>query len=461
MGRREAQQQSLLVPAAQGPRHIFYDALNARLDDTKFDEKVEKLCASYFEEAERRGQPSIPPGVYFRMLMVGYFEGIESERGIEWRCTDSLSLRRFIGIANTARVPDHSTLSRMRKRLDEKVFSEVFNVVLALVAEHGLLQGKTLGVDSTQLRADAAMKAIVRKDTKEDYEAYTKRLATEAGEAERPTAEDARRHDRKRKGKKTSNEDWKSETDADARIARMKNGTTRLAHKAEHVIDLDSGAIVEIGLHPADAHDTATLEQSLENAVARIEATTPTAEEPVREVVTDKGYHKLALLLVLGAVGFRTFIPEPKQSGSRDWVSKPVGTDKAFHQNRARCRRDKGKRLLRKRGELVERPNAHLYETGGMRRLRLRGRVNANKRLLIHAAAANLGLVMRKKYGFGTPRGLAEAAAAVISLVLAWCWGVLQVVKPNDLRRPGSNHQPPQSITQTIFGRRALNSTGC
>lgn len=462
MGRREAEQQSLLVPAVRGPSHVFYDALNKRLDEAKFDEKVEQLCQGYFEEAERRGQPSIPPGVYFRMLMVGYFEGIESERGIEWRCTDSLSLRRFLGIANTARVPDHSTLSRMRKRLDETVFSEVFNVVLALVAEHGLLQGKTLGVDSTQLRADAAMKAIVRKDTKEDYQAYTKRLAAEAGEAEKPTAEDARRHDRKRKGKKTSNKDWESKTDPDARIARMKNGTTRLAHKAEHVIDLDSGAIVEVGLHSADAHDTATLELSLEKAVARIEATQSAEElEPVREVVTDKGYHKLALLLVLGALGFRTFIPEPKQSGSRDWVNKPVGTDKAFHQNRARCRRDKGKRLLRKRGELVERPNAHLYETGGMRRLRLRGRVNANKRLLIHAAAANLGLVMRKKFGFGTPRGLAEAAAAVFSFVVAWCWGVLQVFRPNDQRRPDANHQTPRTITQPMFGPRADISTGC
>ena len=459
MGRREPQQDSMLVPAIRGPSHIFYDRLNAQLDELKFDLKVEKLCEGFFEEKEKRGRPSIAPGMYFRMLLVGYFEGIESERGIEWRCTDSLSLRRFLRVGDTERVPDHSTLSRMRQRLAEEVFSEVFDVVLALVAQHGLLQGKTLGVDSTQLRADASMKAIVRKDTGENYQDYTKRLAAAAGEAEKPTADDARRHDRKRKGKKTSNKEWKSKTDEDARIARMKNGTTRLAYKAEHVVDLDSGAIAEVGLHPADAHDTATLEVSLLKAVARIEAATGNEKAP--QVVTDKGYHKATLLLVLLALGFRTFIPEPKQNGERHWGDKGEGAAQAFHQNRARCRRDKGKRLLRKRGELVERPNAHLYETGGMRRLRLRGKSNANKRLLIHAAGANLGLVMRKAYGFGTPRGLAAAVAAVFASIRAWCWGWFPIALRHNHKRPGANHQPLPGAKElgSILG--AVTSTGC
>ncbi len=447
----------MLVPAIRGPSHLFYDRLNAELDELKFDLKVEKLCEGFFEEKEKRGRPSIAPGMYFRMLLVGYFEGIESERGIEWRCTDSLSLRRFLRVGDTERVPDHSTLSRMRQRLAEEVFSEVFDVVLALVAQHGLLQGKTLGVDSTQLRADASMKAIVRKDTGENYQDYTKRLAAAAGEAEKPTADDARRHDRKRQGKKTSNKEWKSKTDEDARIARMKNGTTRLAHKAEHVVDLDSGAIAEVGLHPADAHDTATLEVSLLKAVGRIEAATGNEKAP--QVVTDKGYHKVTLLLVLLAMGFRTFIPEPKQPGNRHWVDKGAGAAQAFHQNRARCRRSKGKRLLKKRGELVERPNAHLYETGGMRRLRLRGRSNANKRLLIHAAAANLGLVMRKAHGFGTPRGLAGKAVAIFVSLLAWCWGWLQLAvegitstqTQTTTRSPASraDHLKPGPVTST------------
>lgn len=463
MGRREAQQESMLVPVVRGPSHLFYDRLNAELAEQKFDEKVEKLCESFFEEKERRGRPSIPPGQYFRMLLVGYFEGIESERGIEWRCTDSLSLRRFIGVMDTGRVPDHSTLSRMRKRLDEDVFSDVFNVVLAVVAEHGLLKGTTLGVDSTQLRADASMKAIVRKDTGETYQEYTKRLAAAAGEAEKPTADDARRHDRKRKGKKTSNKEWESKTDDDARIARMKNGTTRLAHKAEHVIDLDTGAIAQVGLHPADAHDTATLEQSLAAAVERIESVTGEEKEK-RQLVTDKGYHKVGLLLALVALGFRTYIPEPKQKGERHWGDKGEGAAQVFHQNRARCSRRKGKRLLRKRGELVERPNAHLYETGGMRRLRLRGRSNANKRLLIHAAGANLGLVMRKTHGYGTPRGLAGAARAVLASLLAWCWGLLRaapahLTRTRDQARPASPHITERRPSPDVGG--AVLSTGC
>ena len=461
MGRREGHQESIFVPVQRGPSHIFYDGLEVILDGAEFDAKVESLCSPFFEQKEKRGQPSIPPGQYFRMLLVGYFEGIESERGIEWRCADSLSLRRFLRVADDGRVPDHSTLSRMRHRLTADVFSEVFNVVLSLVEAHGLLQGKTLGVDSTQLRADASMKAIVRKDTGENYQDYTKRLAAAAGEAEKPTADDARRHDRKRNGKKTSNKEWVSTTDDDARIARMKNGTTRLAHKAEHVIDLDSGAIVEVGLHAANEHDTATLQLSLENAVARIEAVKGEGEEKPREVVTDKGYHKAALLLALLALGFRTFIPEPKQNGERHWGDKGDGAAAAFHQNRARCRRDKGKGLLRKRGELVERPNAHLYETGGMRRLRLRGRGNANKRLLIHAAGANLGLVMRKQYGFGTPRGLAAAAIAVFISIAAWCRGLRSIAALISMRRPGAKRKPLHIAIQPSSKLNAVSSTGC
>lgn len=452
----------MLVPALRAPSHLFYDRLNKELDEQKFDQRVEGLCERFFNQSEARGRPSIAPGVYFRMLLVGYFEGIESERGIEWRCSDSLSLRRFIGVTDTQRVPDHSTLSRMRTRLDEAVFDEVFNVVLGVVKQHGLLTGKTLGVDSTQLRADASMKAIVRKDTAETYQEYTKRLAAEAGEGETPTADDARRHDRKRKGKKTSNKEWESKTDTDARIARMKNGTTRLAHKAEHVVDLDSGAIAGVMLHPADAHDTATLELSLTQAVQRIDAVTGDDEAPSpRELVTDKGYHKLALLLALTALGMRTFIPEPKFNGAREWTHKEEGTKASFHQNRARCRRRKGKQLLRKRGELLERPNAHLYETGGMRRLRLRGRVNASKRLLLHAAAANLGLVMRKKYGFGTPRGLAQAMAAVFARFATWCWVACQAAKRLSLIPRSANHQPPQSALLGAVMVTATSSTGC
>jgi transposase len=406
----------MMVPVVRGPVHVFYDRLNKLLDEVKFDITVESLCEKFFEEKEKRGRPSMAPGVYFRMLLVGYFEGLESERGIEWRCADSMSLKRFIQIQDGERVPDHSTLSRMRTRLETNIFSEVFDIVLTLVAKHELLSGNTLGIDSTMLRADASMKQIVRKDTGEKYQDYTKKLAEAAGETKgKPTAEEAQRHDRKRKKKKTSNKVWKSETDEDARIARMKNGTTKLAYKAEHVVDISTGAIVEIALHHADRVDTATAQLSLENAVTRIEKAIEKTTEETRQVVADKGYHKLALLLTLGALGFRTYIPEKKQNGKRHWDDKPVGAAQAFHQNHARCSRDKGKCLLRKRGEFVERPNAHLYETGGMRRLRLRGLENANKRLVIQGAAANLGLIMRTQYKFGTPRGFSGGRRSFFS----------------------------------------------
>ena len=416
MGRRETRQLAMMVPVVRGPAHVFYDRLNKLLDEVKFDISVETLCQKFFKENEKGGRPSIAPGVYFRMLLVGYFEGIESERSIEWRCADSMSLRRFIQIQDGGRVPDHSTLSRMRTRLDTNIFSGVFDIVLTLVAKHKLLSGSTLGIDSTMLRADASMKHIVRKDTGEKYQDYTKKLAEAAGETKaKPTAEEAQRHDRKRKKKKTSNKEWQSKTDDDARIARMKNGTTKLAYKAEHVVDIDTGAIAEISLHHADKGDTATAQQSLENAVRRIEKATGEKLQKKREVVADKGYHKLALLLTLGALGLRTYFPEKKQNGNRHWDDKPVGASQAFHQNQARCSREKGKQLLRKRGEFVERPNAHLYETGGMRRLRLRGLENANKRLVIQGAAANLGLIMRTKYKFGTPRGFSGGRRSFLS----------------------------------------------
>ena len=204
------------------------------------------------------------------------------------------------------------------------------------------------------------------------------------------------------------------------------------------------------------------MELSLLNAVARIEAATGNEKAP--QVVTDKGYHKIGLLLVLAAMGFRTYIPEPKQKGQRHWGDKGDGAAQVFHQNRARCGRTKGKRLLRKRGELVERPNAHLYETGGMRRLRLRGRSNANKRLLIHAAAANLGLVMRKTHGFGTPRGLAAAARAVFAVFIAWCMRALGFATSDSGIGWGQRRPAPPRITELelpAHAAGAVNSTGC
>jgi transposase len=416
---------------AAAPGHRFYEKLNELLKKHEFDRQVEDLCVPFYKEEGTVGRPSVPPGTYFRMLLVGYFEGIESERGICWRCADSLSLRSFLGLAMTESVPDQSTLSRIRKRLPKELFEQVFKIVLKFVASEGLLKGKVAGVDSTYLRADASMKSIVRRDSGEQYADYIRGLA-EAEEGEGATAEDATRLDRKR-SKKTSNAEWKSSTDEDARIARLKDGRTRLAYKAEHVVDLETDAIIDAKVHVADVPDAATLVDAAERARERIERAhddddddNPTAStsrislpaSPVIEIVADKGYHKAIVIRELTEKGFRTFLPERKQSGQRRWTNKGGQlTADAFHANRARTRRAKGRARQRLRGEHLERSFAFACETGAMRRVRLRGKDNVSKRWVIHAAAQNLGLVMRKWFGYGTPRGLAAALAAVLAYV--------------------------------------------
>ncbi len=444
MGRRKGNQESMWVAhneIQRGPGHRFYEKLNDLLREAKFDRKAEELCAAYFDADHTPGRRSIPPGVYFRMHLIGYFEGIESERGIEWRCADSMSLREFLGLDLTDRVPDHSTLSRMRSRLPLEVHQQAFVLILSIVEQKGLLRGRVTGVDSTFLRADASMKAIVRRDTKESYPEFIKRLAEENG-MENPTEEDARRFDRRRKGKKASNKDWKSTTDSSARIAKLKDGRTRMAYKSEHVVDLETGAIVGVTVHQADRSDMATIEETLEAAQENLRefrdadsaeckdddtdgngypgnSASKDTNEGIQSIVADKGYNKATLLRQLKEKGYRTYIPERRQKGTRLWMDKGGReTAAAFYENRARVGRKKGKALQRKRGELVERTFAHICETGGARRTRLRGRDNVSKRYLLQAGAANLGLVMRSVFGRGTPRGMAESLQALALAVL-------------------------------------------
>lgn len=481
MGRREGQQSDMWIShkdVAGGPGHRFYDKLNELLAERRFDREVEALCAKYYAGADEPGRPSIPPGVYFRMLLVGYFEGIESERGIAWRCADSLSLKQFLGVATTAETPDHSSLSRIRKRLPKEVYVEVFRTILSVVESRGLLKGRVVGVDSTYLRADASMRAIVRRDTGESYRKYLERLAKAEGIA-KPTAEDCRRMDKKRK-KKTSNREWASSTDPDARITRLKDGRTRLAYKPEHVVDLDTGAIIAAEMHAADLGDAASLPASLEAARANVLATAERAgkenhddddEDPPAtgstddskkvEVIADKGYHKAELLRQLEEAGFRPYIPERRQKTRRRWRDKGgLATALSFYANRARVKRSKSKALHRRRGELVERTFAHLCETGGHRRTRLRGADNMHKRYLLQAAAANLGLVMRKAFGCGTPREMAARARAVfvfIAAMVVWTAWYLEFIGAK-CRKPGSAPTRPMIGWDRPL---AVSSTGC
>src|SRR3954470_22894218 len=376
LGRQRDRQSEMLVSWAEMPRspgHVFYDRLKSELVAAGFDGFVEGLCAPHY--AARRGRPSLPPGRYFRMLLVGYFEGIDSERGLEWRCADSLSLREFLRLGTTERGPDHSWLSKTRSRLPLEVDEAVVAWVLERLAEHGLVQGDRIGVDASTMEANAALRAIVRRGSGEGYREMLKRLAEESGIAT-PTAEDLIRLDRKRKGKRLSNAEWASPTDPEARIAKLKDGRTRLAYKPEHAVDLDTGAIVAAEVHAADEGDTATLPGTLATAEANLAAVgaVPTPEGPA-ELVADKGYHSRDGLKDLEDGAWKSRIAEKKVAGVNRWRGDEEAR-RAVYNNRARLRSGVAKEAFKLRAERVERSFALTLDRGGMRRAWLRGRDN-------------------------------------------------------------------------------------
>jgi len=424
--RKPAFQRELFVLAEELPTtaaHPFYAKVNDLLEKNGFDRFAQERCASFY--ASRLGRPGLPPGNYFRLMMIGYFEGIASERGIAWRVADSLALRHFLGLALTEPTPDHSTISKTRRLISLETHHEVFSWVLELLAREKILVGKTIGVDATTLEANAAMRGIIRRDTGEPYPEFLEKLAKAAG-VDTQSREDLARFDRKRK-KKTSNKDWKSPVDPDSRVARMKSGSTHLAHKIEHAVDMDSGAVVGVTVQGADLGDTTTVHETVRESIFGLgSASGPKGNPDLRrnvltEIVTDKGYNSSAAILDLSIFGLRTYIPEPER-GTRDWTGKDAERD-ATSANRRRIRGKRGQALLRKRGEQVERSFAHCYETGGMRRLFLRGRENIKKRLLIHLAGFNFSLIMRKLFGKGTPRGWADFFCQILlQIVMFFRW---------------------------------------
>jgi transposase len=426
MGKRKLEEQGALwIAAGELPQtggHPFYVQVNRILDAAGFDRFVEKRCRGFY--ADKMGRPSLPPTVYFRLLLIGYFEGIDSERGIAWRLSDSLSLRRFLGHGLTDPTTDHSTLSRTRRLIDVETHQEIFVWVLQVLARHKLLDGKTSGVDATTLEANAALRSIVRRDTKESYQEFLTRLAQASG-IDTPTREDLVRIDKNRKNK-GSNKDWEHPHDPDAKITKMKDGRTHLAHKAEHAVDMKTGAIVAVTLQPADRGDTTSIAETIDQADKNLvevmkdeTACEQLSEHALREVVADKGYHSNAVLKDHHQREIRTYISEPDR-GRRNWtgkteeeVAEKSAARDAVYGNRRRIRGHYGKSLMRRRGELVERSFAHCYDTGEMRRTHLRRHENILKRLLIHAAGFNLSLVMRKIMGFGTARGLQGLLARI------------------------------------------------
>jgi transposase len=424
MGKRNRDRQPIMWLAATdfptAASHPFYTRLNQLLREQGFDDFAEAQCVSFY--AETMGRPSVPPGIYFRLLFIGYFEGIDSERGIAWRAADSFALRDFLGVGLEERPPDHSTISRTRRLIDLETHRTVFTWVLQCLSTAGLVKGKTIGIDATTLEANAALRSIVRRDTGESYEEFLTQLAKASGIGT-PTRADLARLDRKRK-KKGSNDDWTHPHDPDAKITKMKDGRTHLAYKAEHAVDLESGAIVGVTVQDADQGDTTTIQETLPEAAEQLEAVAAVADDAVaviEEVVADKGYHSRRTVQDLETLQIRTYISEPDR-GPQSWIDQEAERD-AVYANRRRISGDRGQRLLRKRAELLERPCAHLYETGGLRRVQVRGHGNVLKRLLVHAGAFNLGLWMRTLFGIGTPRGL-QGRVAAFGGVLSTFWSI-------------------------------------
>lgn len=432
LGRRKKQkQQSFWVAADKlggGPRNQFYDRLNQLLDEIDFDRRLEAAAEPYYENT---GRKSLPPGVYFRMIFIGYFEDISSQRGIAWRCEDSRSLARFLGYAPGESTPDHSTLSLTRERLPIEIHNLAFELVLAAAKEHGLLKGKTIAVDATDLEANASMKSIVRRDSGDDWREYLRKLYEEETGDSNPDDDELRRFDKNRKNKKVSNEEWVSTSDPDARIGKMKDGRTHMKYKAEHALDLDTEILLAAEVYPGDYGDTLTIEDTVMSAQTHLnEAETDCV---IEEVVADKGYHSDdALDRLQNESHQRTYIPEKKRKKPRISQGKSERVNKAYRRNRRNTTGTRGRRLQRLRSERVERSFAHLCDTGGARRTWLRSLEKVQKRYKMAAMAFNLGRIMRLLIGAGKPRYLAVLAERL-------CLTYLVTRGPQWLSRPFSN----------------------
>lgn len=443
---------------AETPGHPFYERLNRALDSAKFDLFCEEKCQEFYDE--KKGRPSLPPGVYFRLMLLGFFEGIDSERGIAWRVADSLSLRQFIGYEIDEETPDHVTISRTRRLIDEETHQSVFNWVLEQLARSGLIKGKTIGVDSTTLEANAAMKSIVRRDTRESYTDYLKRLAAAEG-AEANDAAALRRMDRKR-AKKMSNQEWESPSDSEAEITRLKDGRTALAFKVENAVDMETGAIVAVTTHGGAAADTETVEGTVIEAGVAVagvagEQAQEVHVEGVQEVVADRAYHSNEVLRSMEEMQVRTYIAEPER-GPRKWEGK-AAEKAAVYGNRRRVPGPRGKRLQRQRGERIERNFAHQFDTGGMDQLWVRGKGNVHKKVLLQAAACNLALLMRALYGVGKPMAAHDQNGEAIFATLAFLAVVYRLPEP--FREPtaqdSTRFRPTHSRNRGVHpGRKSL-----
>ena len=408
----------------EAPGHPFYQRLNRILDEEGFDRFCEGRCRRFYHE--KLGRPSLAPGIYFRLMMIGFFEGLDSERGIAWRLADSLTLRQFLRIGLDERTPDHVTISRTRRLIGAEAHQQVFAWVLKRLARGGLLKGKTIGIDSTTLEANAAMKSIVRRDSRQGYDEYLKRLAQTEG-AEAVDAAALRRMDRKRP-KRMRNEEWVNPADAEAEITRLKDGRTALAYKAEQAVDMETGAIVAVTTHGGALGDTDSIGETVAEAgiaVAEQAVQRAVNQAGIEEVVADKGYHSNEVMRKLAEWKLRSYVAEPER-GARKWKGK-AAEQAAVYANRRRISGERGKRLQAGRGERVERNFAHQFDTGGLDRLYVRGLGNVHKKLLIQAAACNLALLMRSLFGAGKPKAAHDRWGHLTFAILRLCSALIAI----------------------------------
>jgi transposase len=410
------------LPKASPSR--FYELLNGTLEAMGFAEEVWQICAPAYAEEKRGGRPGIDPVVYFKMLMIGFFEGIESERQIAARCEDSLSLRGFLGYALDEATPDHSSMSIIRQRLGGDCFARVFALVLAALQKHGLLKGRHLGIDSSVIEANASLRSLSERNTEEGYWAYVQRLAKEAG-VETNDGAALRNFDRHRAGKKLSNEQWQNLHDPDAKIGRTKDGATDMVYLPEHTVDLDTGAIVQAQVLAGDHRDSEELSERVIEAVLNVQEALADPEALPETMTGDKGYFSLLEIGRLQELSLKTIISDPRRTQRRfDKLSS------AQRQTLARAQRSVsskyGKKLLRKRGQHIERSFAHVLDAGGMRRATLRGLENLNKRHQIAAACYNLSQLLRRLYGVGTPKQWAACLSLFLERLLHLLIGAWQ-----------------------------------
>ena len=457
---------------ARSEGHVFYRALNRLFQRHGFDAFVEDLVEKSGIFVNGVGRPSVPPGVYFRMSMVGYFEGLSSERGIAWRCADSMSLREFLGYELTQETPDHSTLSRWRRNLPEKLHREVFEWVVLVAREEKILKGRKIAIDSTTMEANAAMKSIVRKADGATYQAYLKKLAKAEG-IENPTPQDLQRMDRKRRGKKASNQEWKSKTDSHARIARLKDGRTQMAYKVENAMDIQSRITVAAEVHLADQGDPATVGKTLLSADETV--MNAGIEGGIQDVVLDRGYHADTVLEKLDETGYRAYIAEPKRDRRnwtkqtrRDGAERVARRKRVFYGNRRRSRSRRGRHLQRLRAEYPERGFAHLKRTGGLARVFVRGRREVTKKVQSYVAAANLSVILHALLGMGTPRGLQSRVRGALAAIPTLCrFLIAQLASPS---RPqihigdfetGNTAFEQSHLMLALWIRKPAYATGC